>query len=279
MARKKKIIKNVKLTGFADKGRSVGRDEEGRVCFVENTVPGDVVDVVVMKKRSGYLQGFPKEFHEYSADRIDAFCDYFGICGGCKYQNLEYATQLKHKEQVVFDAIHRIGKVNPEAFLPILPSERTTFYRNKLEYSFANKRWLTNEEIAEGTSNVADVLGFHRPRAFDKIVDIHKCYLEEDPSNAIRNAARDIGIEQGLEFFDIRNNSGDLRNIVIRIMTIGEVMVTVVFYRDEPEKRKAYLDELLRQVPSITSLHYCINPKVTILSLICPSNCFMAKAI
>ncbi|MEM9822403.1 MAG: 23S rRNA (uracil(1939)-C(5))-methyltransferase RlmD [Bacteroidota bacterium] len=262
MARKKKIIKNVRLTGFADKGRSVGRDEEGRVCFVENTVPGDLVDVVVTKKRSGYLQGFPKIFHEYSPDRIDAFCEYFGICGGCKYQNLDYATQLKHKEQVVFDAVHRIGKVKPEAFLPILPSERTTFYRNKLEFTFSDKRWLTNEEIAAGASNQADVLGFHRPRAFDKIVDIQKCHLEEDPSNAIRNAARAIGIEQGLEFFDIRKNTGDLRNIVIRVMAVGEVMVIVVFYRDEAEKRKAYLDELLRRVPSITSLHYCINPKV-----------------
>ncbi|MEM8907072.1 MAG: 23S rRNA (uracil(1939)-C(5))-methyltransferase RlmD [Bacteroidota bacterium] len=262
MARKKKIIQNVRLSGFADKGRSVGRDEEGRVCFVENTVPGDLVDMVVTRKKTGYLEGFPKIFHEYSADRIPAFCTHFGVCGGCKYQHLAYETQLHHKEKVVKDAIQRIGKINPGTFLPIVPSEQTTYYRNKLEFTFANKRWLTTEEIAQGISNEADVLGFHRPRAFDKIVDIDHCYLEGDPSNAIRNAARAIGQEQGLAFFNTRQNKGYLRNIVIRVTTIGEVMVTVVFHEAIEEQQNAYLDELLQRCPEITSLHYCINPKV-----------------
>lgn len=262
MARKKKVLKNVTLSGFAHKGRSVGRDEEGRVCFVERTVPGDVVDVIVTKKKGGFMEGFPQVFHKYSADRIEGFCSHFGVCGGCKYQNLAYETQLHHKEQVVKDAIERIGKVESTVFHPIVPSLETQFYRNKLEFTFANKRWLTNEEIADGTSNEADVLGFHRPRAFDKIINIDKCYLQADPCNGIRNAAREIGMEQGLVFFDIRKNEGYLRNIIIRVTTLGEVMVIVVVHTGEEEKRTAYLDELLRRFPSITSLHYCVNPKV-----------------
>ncbi len=262
MARKKKTVKNITISGFAAKGRSVGRNEEGRVCFVENTVPGDVVDIIVTKKKEGFVEGWPNVFHKHSEDRIEGFCTHFGVCGGCKYQNLSYEKQLFYKEKVAKDAIERIGKVEAEAFLPIVPSLKTTFYRNKLEYTFSNKRWLTAEEITEDSTNVADVLGFHRPRAFDKIVDIEKCYLEPDPSNGIRNAAKEIGIEQGLEFFDIRKNTGYLRNIIIRVTTTGEVMVIVVVYQEDQEKREAYLDELFRRFPSITSLHYCVNSKV-----------------
>ena len=259
--KKRRIVENVKLTGFADKGRSVGRSEEGIAVFVENAVPGDIVDVQISKKKGSYMEGFPIAFHEHSPDRIEGFCEHFGVCGGCKYQNLAYETQLKHKQQVVYDAMTRIGKVDVEKMLPIVPSLETKYYRNKLEFTFSNKRWLEADELNSDTTNVEDVLGFHRPRAFDKIVNINHCYLEPDPSNDIRNAVRKMAIERKLDFFDLRQQTGFMRHLLIRVTTTGETMVIVVFYREEEESRKALLDDLLTQFPQITSLHYCINPK------------------
>ena len=156
---------------MADKGKGVGRDPEGRVVFVERTVPGDVVDVRIVKKKKGYFDGFPTHYHKYSEDRIEPFCEHFEVCGGCQYQNLAYDTQIKHKEIVVRDALRKLAKTEPKEFFPIIPCEERRYYRNKLEFTFSNKRWLTNEEVAAGNmSNEEDVLGFHRPRAYDKIV-------------------------------------------------------------------------------------------------------------
>ncbi|HEB62184.1 MAG TPA: 23S rRNA (uracil(1939)-C(5))-methyltransferase RlmD [Bacteroidetes bacterium] len=257
----KRIIEQVKITGIADRGKSIGRTEEGQVLFVENVAPGDVVDVLVLRKKKGVLSGIPNHFHSYSADRVEPFCQHFGICGGCKWQHLSYEAQLKEKEIVVRDAIKRIGKLTPKVFLPILPAVETKYYRNKLEFAFSNKRWLTKAEIETGRSNLMGTLGFHRPGAFDKIVDIEHCYFQPDPSNDIRNYAKELAIEQGLEFFATKEESGFLRHLLLRVFTTGETMVILSFYKEEEAKRKAYLDQLIAKFPQITSLYYCINPK------------------
>ena len=259
--RTKTVVQKVEITGIADKGRAVGRADSGQVIFVENVVPGDVVDVLVLKDRKGFKEGIPNHFHKYSEDRQEAFCQHFGVCGGCKWQNLAYETQLKHKEIVVHDAMKRIAKVEIEEIFPIVPAIETEYYRNKLEFTFSNRRWLTKEEIAKGTSNYKNVLGFHRPRAFDKIVDIDHCHLQKDPSNELRNAIREIGIELDLDFLDLNAKDGFLRHLLFRITSLNEIMVIVSFYREDVEKRTLFLDKIIERFPQITSIHYCINPK------------------
>lgn len=279
MARKgkKKLLPMIQITGVADKGRCVGRDAEGQVVFVENTVPGDLVDVVVTKQKRGFREGFPSHFHRYSEERIDAFCQHFGACGGCKWQNLAYESQLKHKQDVVMNALIRIGKVEVGEFLPILPSLKTTYYRNKLEFTFSNRRWLTKEEIASKTSNVEDVLGFHRARAFDKIVDIKHCFLQQEPSNKIRNTAKALAIELGLEFYNMRDHTGFVRHIMMRITSLNEVMIIASFGREDETQRRAYLDGLLERLPEVTSLHYCINEKQNDFILDLPIQTYYGK--
>jgi len=258
---KKRIIPEIEITGIADKGKSVGRDAEGRVIFVDEAVPGDVVDVLVYKKKKGYFIGAAQDFHQYSDDRIEPFCQHFDKCGGCKWQHLDYDAQARHKQQTVDNAMQRIGKVDIGEVLPFLKAPDTRYYRNKLEFSFSSKRWLTREEIDSDTSNEEDVLGFHPPGAFDKIIDIQHCWLQPDPSNDIRNKARAIGKAQGLSFFDAKTNQGFLRNMVVRITSLGEVLLIMAFNKGEDEKIKPYLDALLAEIPQITSLFYCINPK------------------
>ncbi len=259
--RKPQVVEAVPITGIADRGKSVGRDAEGRVIFVEGAVPGDVVDVLVYRKRKGFFMGRAQRFHKRSADRTEPFCQHFAFCGGCKWQHLDYRAQAAHKEQTVRDALQRIGKVEVPDFRPILRAPETTFYRNKLEFSFSEKRWLSREEIEGGVSNRQPVLGFHPPGAFDKVVDIEKCWLQPDPSNQIRNAARAIALEQGLPFFDIKANRGFLRTLLIRVTSLGEVLVVVSFYSDEADRIGRFLDALRERVEKIDALYYCINPK------------------
>ncbi|NNE28374.1 MAG: 23S rRNA (uracil(1939)-C(5))-methyltransferase RlmD [Saprospiraceae bacterium] len=260
--RKKKILESVLISGIADKGKAVGRAEDGLVIFTQGAVPGDVVDILVTKKRKGFLQGRVLNFKKYADHRIEPFCQHFGQCGGCKWQNLSYEKQLEYKQQVVRNAITRIGKTEPKEFLPILGSEEQRFYRNKLEFSFSCKKWLPPELLNTEISNVEDVLGFHPPRAFDKIIHIEKCYLQYEPSNKIRNTIFEIAKEQGLTFFDAVTNKGYLRNMVVRITTLNEIMLTMVVGEDDPEKLAGLLDEIEKRLPEITSLHYCINKKV-----------------
>ena len=261
MARKKKTITNIEITGIADRGKAVGRNDDGQVVFVDGVAPGDVVDVLVLRKKKGFMQGVVTNFHKYSEDRVEPFCTHFGVCGGCKWQHVTYESQLSNKEQVVKAALQRIGKVAVKEFYPILPSLEPTYYRNKMEYTFSNKRWLTKAELHSDVSNREDVLGFHIPGAFDKIVNITHCHLQYEPSNLIRNTVRQIAIEQGLSFFDLREQKGFLRHIMIRMSTLQQAMLIVVFYEDDEKKRTAYLDEIIRRLPQVTSLGYCINPK------------------
>ncbi len=261
MARRSKsfIAPAVPIHGVADRGKGVGRTPDGLVLFVEGAVPGDVVDVFVQKKKGGFGEGRIENLVQASPQRVEPFCAHFGVCGGCKWQHLAYETQLQHKNQTVLDAFARIAKVPVQEFLPILGAPETTNYRNKLEFAFSNKRWLLAEEMpAPGGPG----LGFHRAGAFDKVVDIQECHLQAEPSNSIRNTAREIALEQGLEFYDVRRHEGFLRNLMVRLTTTGECMLLVSFARDEPEAIRAFLDALLERLPGqITTMVYCINPK------------------
>jgi len=225
-------------------------------------IPGDVVDIKVIKKRKKYLEGRVLKFHEYSPDRIKPRCIHFGVCGGCKWQHLPYDLQLKFKEKQVRDNLIRIGKIDLPDIKPIVGSSDIFLYRNKLEYTFSDKRWLTSEDIvSEKRFEKEDALGFHIPGLFDKVLDIEECHLQPEPSNAIRNSVRQYAHEHKLEFFDLREQKGFLRNIVIRNSLEGNVMVIVVFFYEDIEKRTGLLDFLGLEFPQITSLMYVINSK------------------
>lgn len=262
MGKKKIVLPAVAIDGIADRGKGIGRTADGMVVFVEGAVPGDVVDVFVQKKRAAFAEGNVERFVSYSPDRVAAFCDHFSICGGCKWQNLRYEAQLDHKQQVVEDALLRIGKIEIGEMRRILGAPETTYYRNKLEFGFSNKRWLTPSELH--TEVVAGhALGFHRPGFFDKIIDINHCWLEGGPSNALRNAAREIALAQNCEFYDLRRHTGFLRNLMVRYTTTGETMLLVSFAKNDPEAIEAYLNALLERFPDeLTTLLYCINTKL-----------------
>ena len=263
MARKKKVAENVEIVDFGFKGKAIGKDQNGQVYLVDDAVPGDVVDVLVLRKKKGMLAGFPKAYKTYSAERVEAPCKHFGVCGGCAWMKISYETQLKYKEKSVLDAIQRIGKLDFKEVIPILAAKTQTYYRNKLEFTFSNKRWITQEEVDLDTPIAnRDALGFHRPGAFDKIVDVKHCHLQGSISNDIRNAIRDYALEQKLDFYNIRSNQGFLRTLIIRTSTLGEVMVILTVGRDEKDSIHGLLDFLKEQFKGqITSLNYVINTK------------------
>jgi 23S rRNA (uracil1939-C5)-methyltransferase len=260
MAKKFSVIPAVPFHGMADRGKGVGRTAEGIIVFVEGAVPGDVADVYVQKKKGGFIEGRLENLVTPSPHRLEAFCEHFTVCGGCKWQNLSYETQLEHKHQAVVDAFNRIAKVEVGDMQPILGAPETTFYRNKLEFAFADKRWLLTEELNVGIVPGGG-LGFHRAGAFDKVVDIHKCWLQTDLSNDIRNAARSIAEEMDLPFYNQRHHVGFLRNLMIRTTSTGEVMLLFSFGYDDPAIIEQYLGEISARFPQLTTIVYCINGK------------------
>lgn len=264
MARMKKriVLPNVSIHGLADKGRGVGMAPDGRVVFANDVAPGDVVDILVKKKKSGFYEGAPSAFHTLSPQRTKPFCTHFNDCGGCKFQHIDYNEQIRQKELIVRDAIQRIGKISVQEFLPILPALNTRYYRNKLEFSFSNKKWLTPDDMAAGVSNSEDVLGFHRAGAFDKIIDVSECFLQPEPSNALRNAFRALGRSQGLSFYDARAHKGFLRNVVIRTTSLHQTMMIMAFGEENQPAIKTFLDAVLEEFPDLTSVYYCVNTKV-----------------
>lgn len=265
LARKKKqlpLLEKVVITGVAAEGKAIAKVND-KVVFVPFVAPGDIVDIQLTRKKNSYAEGKAVYFHEYSALRTVPVCEHFGVCGGCKWQHLPYEEQLKHKHTQVVDNLSRIGKVAMEEIRPILGSEKTTFYRNKLEYTFSNKRWLTEEQVKSGES-FADMngLGFHIPGMFDKVLDIRKCWLQDDISNRIRLAIREYCMtHEGYPFFDLRNQDGFMRTLMIRTSSTGELMVIIVFYKEDVEKREALLTYVADSFPEITSLLYVINEK------------------
>lgn len=242
-------------------GKSIAKVDD-RVIFVHKTIPGDVVDIQVLRKKKGFYEGQPVYFHKYSDKRTNPVCAHFGVCGGCKWQSMQYEEQLKFKQKHVTDAFQRIAKTSTQQVLPIIPSDNTFFYRNKLEFTFSNLRWFTKEELELDDPNKnPNGLGFHIPRMFDKVVDINKCYLQKDPSNAIRNTIREFALQHGMQFYNIRTKEGYLRNLIIRTSTTNEIMVIVVFYYDDPVSRKKLLKHVAKTFPEVTSVMYVVNPK------------------
>ncbi len=265
MARKKEsyqIIENLEITDVAAEGKSLGRYNE-MVVFVPMTVPGDVVNVQITNKRRRFMEGYVVDYVNKSPLRTEPFCEHFGTCGGCKWQHLPYPLQLDYKQRQVEDQLVRIGRLDIPEILPILGSEKTQFYRNKLEFTFSNKRWMTRAEIESGEAITdPDALGFHIPGMFDKILDIQRCWLQADPSNPIRLSVRKYCTENGYEFYDHRRHEGYLRNLIIRTASTGETMVIVVFARHDGDRQQALLEHVVENFPELTSLMYVINPKL-----------------
>lgn len=244
------------------KGKTVAKAPDGRVILLSNAVPGDVVDVLTTKKRKAYFEGTATRFHSLSDKRTEPVCEHFGVCGGCKWQHMEYPYQLFYKQREVENNLRRIGGLELPEVTPILGSKKEYFYRNKLEYSFSDSRWLSQGEI-DSAAPIGDrnALGFHIPGMWDKILDIKKCHLQPDPSNALRLETKRFAVEHGLEFYNPKKQQGLLRNLMIRTASTGEVMLLIQFFREDRAKREALLEHLKGRFPEITSLLYVINTK------------------
>ena len=255
------VFENIAVLDAGAKGVSIAKAPDGKVIFISNVVPGDVVDVQTLKKRKSYYEGKAIHFHDYSKDRIEPVCEHFGACGGCKWQNMEYDKQLFYKNQEVYNNPKRIGKIELPDFEPILGSKKQFFYRNKMEFGFSDTRWLTEKEIQSEESFTKNALGFHIPRMWDKILDIEKCHLQEDPSNAIRNEIKRFATLNDMPFFNARHHEGLLRTLMIRTASTGEIMVLIQFYEENKTQRELLLNFIHETFPQITSLQYVINSK------------------
>ena len=247
---------------MAAEGKCIAR-HEGMVIFTKGLVPGDKADLLITKKKKQYLEARPVKIIAYSPERIRPFCDHYGICGGCKWQHLPYHLQLRYKQQQVKDNLERIGKISlpVSGILPILGSEKTEFYRNKLEFTFSDSRWLLPDEVAGEETLDRRALGFHVAERFDRIVDVQKYFLQADPSNEIRNFVRQMAVRENYTFYDVKNHQGLMRNLVIRNSNLGEWMVIVQFGENKPEEIKNAMNAINTQFPDITSLNYVINTK------------------
>jgi len=259
---RRQTFENLEVIDAGAKGKTVAKAPDGRVIFLNNAVPGDVVDVMTTKKRKAYFEGTATNFHTLSEMRTQPECEHFGVCGGCKWQHMGYEHQLHFKQKEVENNLKRIGNLELPEISPILGSNKQYFYRNKMEFSFSNSRWLTQEEINSDTE-IADrnALGFHIPGMWDKILDIKKCYLQADPSNAVRLEVKNFALENGLTFFNPRNQEGLLRTLMIRTASTGEIMVLIQFFEDDTENRELLLKHLEQKFPEITALLYVINSK------------------
>ncbi len=294
---KRVILEDVLISDYAAEGKALAKIE-GKVIFISGAVPGDVVDILITKNKKDWAEGRVVQIKTYSLQRTESFCRHFGTCGGCKWQMLPYPQQLAYKEQEALQNLKRIGKVELPPIMPIIGGEDTVRYRNKLEFTFSNKRYLLPEEMAaqnpeeeapsapeggtlhsanlndsseftesskapplEGFGEALGALGFHVPRIFDKVIDIQECYLMDDVNNIIRNTIRSFALENNFSFYDIRQHTGWLRNIIIRFCTTGELLVNICLNYDEETDRKKLFDHLLKKLPSITTLVYTINPK------------------
>ena len=263
--RKKKtdiILENVLIEGIAAESKAIARID-GVVLFVEYAVPGDVVNVKVIKKKKNYMEGVITSIVKPSAQREEPFCEHFGVCGGCKWQHLPYEMQLKAKQQQVYDQLVRIGHLDIPEISPIIPSDEIRYYRNKLDFTFSSKRWIYGNEDPESLSPEERCgLGFHVGRFFDKVLDIKHCWLQKEPSNAIRLFMKEYALSHGLPFYNIRENSGYLRNMVVRSNSAGEIMLTVVFAYEDHSLMDPFLNAISEAFPEIISLYYVINSKL-----------------
>ncbi len=266
MSRKKKQhVRSIKIEAYAAEGKSIARLEDGKVLFVENVVPGDVIDALIIKSKKSFANGKMTEMIEPSPLRIDPFCQHFGVCGGCKWQMLPYQQQLIYKQQQVEDQLTRIGHIALPPIQAIIGSPHERYYRNKLEFTFSNQKYRTQAEIKEADGEKfapEPALGFHAPGLFDKVVPIHTCYLQAEPTNTLLKVLREYTEARSLPYYDYRSQSGWLRNVILRVTTTGEVLINLIFQHEDKKEREAILDHILQNIPGITSLHYTINPKV-----------------
>lgn len=264
MAKKRKqqpLFENVEITDVAAEGKAIAK-VDGMAVFVPYAVPGDIVDIQITRKKSSFAEGKVVRFESYSEKRSEPFCEHFGVCGGCKWQCLPYEEQLKYKHKQVVDNLERIGKIDLPEVNYILGASKTSFYRNKLEFTFSNKRWLTDAEIlSQEEFGHKNAMGFHIPGMFDKVLNINRCWLMDDLHNSIRNSIREFCLENDYTFFDLRNQEGMMRNLIIRNTSIGEWMVIVVFFEDDKEKRDRLMEYIITKFPQITSLLYVVNQK------------------
>lgn len=254
------FLPDIQVIDIAEEGKGVGRSGDV-VVFIDHAIPGDIVDVKLTRKKKKFYEGKIHRLIRPSEHRTESFCTHFGTCGGCKWQHMDYSAQLKFKQKAVVDALQRLGGVDTSAIEPILPSKKSQYYRNKLEYTFSDKRWLTNEDIQSNEKLEMNALGFHIPGRFDKILDIEHCYLQQSPSNEIRNQVRDYALTNGLSFYNLKDHTGALRNLIIRIASTGEIMLVVVFAYATQEQIHQMMYFLKDRFPEITSLLYIINQK------------------
>lgn len=263
--KKKQTINNIRIESYAAEGKSIAHLDDGKVLFVENVIPGDVINALVVKQKKSWAEGRVLELVTPSPDRTEPFCPHFGVCGGCKWQMVPYEQQIAYKQQQVTDQLERIGHISLPPMDPILGSPLQRYYRNKLEFTFSTQRYRTNEEIkaANGAAFEPEpALGFHAPGLFDKVVPINTCYLQPEPSNAILNTLKHYAEAHNLPYYDYRAQYGWLRNVVIRVARTGEVLVNLVLHHEDKKHREGILEHLLENVPGITTLHYTINGKV-----------------
>ena len=255
------FVENADIVDISSEGKSVAK-VDGMVIFVDGGVPGDIADVMITRKKNSYAEGHITALKKESPNRIAHKCEHFGVCGGCKWQHLNYETQLFFKQKTVSDALTRIGKLDISTLKPIFANAQNYFYRNKLEFSFSDKKWLTTEEIKSNEAiDNRNALGFHIPKMFDKILDIKNCYLQSEPSNSIRNEIKDFALKNNLSFFGVRDKTGLLRTLMIRTASTGEIMVLIQFFENQPENIELLLNHLKITFPQITSLQYVINQK------------------
>ena len=259
---KRQTFERIEVIDAGAKGKTIAKAPDGRVIFLTNAIPGDVVDIITTKKRKAYFEGEATHFHQLSDKRVTPVCEHFGVCGGCKWQHMGYDHQLYFKQKEIENNLIRIGHIELPETSPILGSKEQYFYRNKMEFSFSSSRWLTLDEI-NSNKEIADknALGFHIPGMWDKILDINKCHLQEDPSNAIRIWVKQFADKNGFLFFSPRGQSGLLRTLMIRTSSTGELMVVIQFFDDNSEQRTLLLENLYQAFPQITSLQYVINQK------------------
>ncbi|MEE9348740.1 MAG: 23S rRNA (uracil(1939)-C(5))-methyltransferase RlmD [Flavobacteriaceae bacterium] len=265
MARRKKkinIFENIEVIDAGAKGKTIAKSPDGRVIFLSNAVPGDIVDVQTGKKRKSYFEGKAIKFHKLSDRRTEPVCEHFENCGGCKWQHMKYEDQLFYKEKEVVENLKRIGHLDLPEITPILGCDKQYFYRNKMEFSFSSSRWLTYEEInSDDEIDNRNACGFHIAGMWDKILDVTKCHLQEDPSNDLRNFIKEFSIENNLEFYNPRSQEGLLRTVMVRISSNGEIMIVIQLFKEDTEKRELLLNAIITEFPNITSLQYIINSK------------------
>jgi 23S rRNA (uracil1939-C5)-methyltransferase len=254
------VLEKVLVEDYAAEGKSIAR-VDGKVVFIERVVPGDVVDIKLSKSKKDWAEGYPLQFHSFSKERTEPFCEHFGVCGGCQWQMLPYEKQLFYKRQQVEDNLKRIGKIDLPEIPNVLGAEETKWYRNKLEYTFSSKRFIPAEEFVKGENKELNASGFHAKGSFDKIVEIERCWLQAEPTNLIRKTISNFARKNNYSFYDYKLHTGFLRNVLLRICTTGEVMVNLVTGEDDKNKTEPLLDHLMHEVPGISTLLYTINTK------------------